>query len=1036
MRKWLILLALSSCYGVSFGQHDLERDFNYDANDYLLFSDHYWTQGWASVIETNYGKRTALLITSKTSCGQCLHYTVKGVVDEYTYTYNQDTHASSTTHRYHPFEDTLNFCLNNPSYLDFFQEYKKKLLLSTPRAATSAEIAFMNSTFPPQGNSTPTDISLTTTTVYEGLPPGVLVATLSIPSPGPYTPSYTLETTCEGGGDDNHFFDIRDNKLYIRETFDFDSHQTLNIRVKADSRVGGFKRKDFTLTVLSDGGNHAPTDILVFPDSIPYDLQSNNLVSIIRAVDEDASTEFSYQLVSGAGDTDNGEFYIKDSLLMKLNDYTTYYEDLLRDTLKFRLRVFDGVNGYFDKQIKMKLIRGTTCEKPIIKSNGCLYADANNQIQWYEWSRDGEVINSWFYYNQVPKIIPDRIGYYTLKLHYKNGCIKSSDPFYVQAPTSSCVSSGGEPNCSNMYVMISQRGFNSLELNAYTPGNAVIHWRRDTISLSTVSRQIIAVESGTYEATAEFASGCIKKTSFIVNENYGCYVPFVQSNGITLRSTFGASYTWYLNDTKIEESSRDLLVDTPGIYTVEVEYSSGCRVKSLPVTIYQTANDCLTPTLKVENQMIISSPAASYEWFKNGAPLGIVSQQISVNELGNYTVKVTYENQCSKTSLPLNVELCTLSPKPFIAPQWSGQIAGIPYSLDNSYAWYLNGKLLPYTGGEISVEHAGDYTITIKYPNGCSKSSEPYRCHQAVSGTDCLKPEIVLSGRSLKMVVNGPGGVSLNWVRDGQYLNQWEGTLLADKPGYYAVEAYYTNGCTQRSDSITIYFLGSECIPPTIRFDGSLLWASTEQNNIWLVDGDTLETTLPWMEPSVPGEYQLIATYPNGCTKTSAPFIVTACDLFPGPQITRSGVTLTATEAESYDWFYEGQSLNSHTQSISVHRNGNYTVVATFANSCIKSSQLFEVSDIATGIASSDFTHGFKTFPNPSAGTSKLFADADVGLVKVVVLNNTGQIIQSTEWNTSEDYILSLNLQNEAPNPYLIYIYNEKKRWLIRVLKE
>lgn len=349
MRKLFLLLFITIHSVICFGQYDLEKDFNYNVNDCFSFRDGFWS-GPAAPKYTDYGKSTHFLIISKTSCGSCFKYAIKGVVDNYSIFVNQDNNTSTITHGYHPFFDTLYFCSTNPSYLAYFQAYKAKLSY-TPRPATTEQVAFINSSFPPVDNRTPTNILLNTTNVYEGLPPGVFVAQLSVPNPGPFitSPIYTLETTCEAG-EDNHFFDIKGDKLYVRETFDFATHSTLSIRIKADSEVGGFNRKDFTLTVLSDGGNQAPTDIQISSDSVRYDLPPNKVATILSAIDPDAVSKFSYQLVSGPGDIDNRMFSITDSLLIKRSFQDYYGRPLLKDSLQIRVRVFDGINKFFERQ--------------------------------------------------------------------------------------------------------------------------------------------------------------------------------------------------------------------------------------------------------------------------------------------------------------------------------------------------------------------------------------------------------------------------------------------------------------------------------------------------------------------------------------------------------------------------------------------------------------------------------------------------------------------------------------------------------------
>lgn len=90
------------------------------------------------------------------------------------------------------------------------------------------------------------------------------------------------------------------------------------------------------------------------------------------------------------------------------------------------------------------------------------------------------------------------------------------------------------------------------------------------------------------------------------------------------------------------------------------------------------------------------------------------------------------------------------------------------------------------------------------------------------------------------------------------------------------------------------------------------------------------------------GAYRVIASNSYGCADTSEVVQVTPVPLPPTPVITQSGNLLSSTEAESYQWYWNGELIPGATeQDYEPLQGGDYTVLITDANGCSSLSEPF-----------------------------------------------------------------------------------------------
>ncbi len=156
-------------------------------------------------------------------------------------------------------------------------------------------------------NSPPTDIGLSSASVDENQPAGAVVGTLSSTDPDAGE-TFTYSLVAGAGDSGNASFVIAGDQLQAAATFDFEAQSSYSIRVRTTDLGGLWCEEVFTIDVSNR--NDMPTDIALSQSSVDENQPVGTTVGILSSIDPDAGETFTYTLVAGAGDTDNGLFAI------------------------------------------------------------------------------------------------------------------------------------------------------------------------------------------------------------------------------------------------------------------------------------------------------------------------------------------------------------------------------------------------------------------------------------------------------------------------------------------------------------------------------------------------------------------------------------------------------------------------------------------------------------------------------------------------------------------------------------------------------
>ncbi len=155
----------------------------------------------------------------------------------------------------------------------------------------------------------PTDLLLSSDDIDENQAAGTSIGSFSTQGgTAPYT--YTLVS---GNGDtDNALFSINGNELLSGVAFDFEAKNSFSIRVQSADDNGATFDKAFAITI--NDLVEAPTDLSLSASIIDENLPAGTSIGSFST--QGGTTPFIYQLVSGAGDNDNGQFVINGDELL------------------------------------------------------------------------------------------------------------------------------------------------------------------------------------------------------------------------------------------------------------------------------------------------------------------------------------------------------------------------------------------------------------------------------------------------------------------------------------------------------------------------------------------------------------------------------------------------------------------------------------------------------------------------------------------------------------------------------------------------
>ncbi len=204
-------------------------------------------------------------------------------------------------------------------------DYETKPSYSIRVQTTDAAGASYSETFTINVNDvpeSPTSLNLSGSSIDENSAEGAVVGIFSTIDPDSGD-TFTYQLVSGAGASDNAAFTISGDQLLINSSPDYETQSSYSIRVQTTDAAGASYSEAFTINV--NDVPESPTGLNLSGSSINENSASGSVVGIFSTIDPDSEDTFTYQLVSGAGASDNAAFTISgDQLLINSSpDYET-----------------------------------------------------------------------------------------------------------------------------------------------------------------------------------------------------------------------------------------------------------------------------------------------------------------------------------------------------------------------------------------------------------------------------------------------------------------------------------------------------------------------------------------------------------------------------------------------------------------------------------------------------------------------------------------------------------------------------------------
>ncbi len=383
-------------------------------------------------------------------------------------------------------------------------------------------------------------------------------------------------------------------------------------------------------------------------------------------------------------------------------------------------------------------------------------------------------------------------GDYTVTVTNVHGCSGTSEVFTLRispAPMPTISASDLTNFCEGGKVTLSA-----------TAGYRSYRW-----SNGATSREITVSKSGTFSVIVTDSNGCSGTSPQMTVTVTAKPQPIITASGptsicsggsVTLSAPAGfATYLWSNGAT-----SREIVVNRSGLYSVKVATASGCSGTSNVMPVLVT--DKLLPIIGTDGpltfhkggRITLSAPAGydSYQWSS-----GERTRQITVSKSGTFSVTVSNSNGCTGTSEPVAIQVVPRS-QPYIIVEGPTKLCPhqtVTLAAPAGYRSYY------WSNGEntrtIVVDREGQYSVMTVDEEGMEGTSDT----MAIGSSSApVKPEIIRleNGSLLSCSIEAS---AYRWYRNNEPLEDGtERTYRVTVNGNYSVQAFNDGGCDAKSD--------------------------------------------------------------------------------------------------------------------------------------------------------------------------------------------------------------------------------------------
>ncbi|MCP4314198.1 MAG: T9SS type A sorting domain-containing protein [Bacteroidetes bacterium] len=464
------------------------------------------------------------------------------------------------------------------------------------------------------------------------------------------------------------------------------------------------------------------------------------------------------------------------------------------------------------------------------------------------------------------------------------------------------------------------------------------------------------------------------------------------------------SYQWKINDVNISYATEpQLTIHGPGgSYSAEVvnPVASCTSMDNIHVTVNPppsppvielegSAEFCGTDSVMLRVEY---GEGYSYSWKKDGGPLHINSNELTVSKTGGYSLTILNQFNCSSEARDTIDILALEHPsKPVIQGTnqtafCTGESLQLSYDILNSgeyCIWKKDNSTIESYVNQISIDETGDYHLEIVNDIGC--------------------PSPLSNIRSITFS-NKPALPALSIGQD---------TLIEHCPDEI-IEIAITNS---NEDYSYLWYHNGEVISD-LEKDG--------------LNG-----------PMAPGNYQVKAS-DQGCESELRKFTHLWKDAPDKPAIFANNGPVVYylfcenQNASTYQWYYDGDPIPGASDYFYVANQnlGTYQLeIGEDDKECPIKSNLVTIPEVQTGLPSNVLAQMFKIYPNPNNGVFFYeFSHDYQGRMVLKLISIEGKTI-SNEVLYKNTYTLKGDIQiHSAPGAYLMILETGQNVYVERVL--
>lgn len=464
----------------------------------------------------------------------------------------------------------------------------------------------------------------------------------------------------------------------------------------------------------------------------------------------------------------------------------------------------------------------------------------------------------------------------------------------------------------------------------------------------------------TASATAPITQPPAITTSISAPGTITCLNTAITATATAAGGVGGFSYSWSSGDV-----GNPISVTMPGPLTVSVTDSNGCTKMATvnvagniaaPTAVANAAGDisCDSPTTTVSGAGSSTGGNFTYLWTGPGIVSGSTTLTATVNQPGDYTLKVTNTtNGCTSTDVA--TVSSTTSPPTAMASNGGAISCTNPTTTvtvatnagNADFAWTGPGGFTS-TQQSPSVTMAGTYNVIVtNNNNGCTATAST----SVVGNT--TQPSASATGGNLTCAVptvqltatTNAANPIFAWTGPNGFTSALQNPSVGAPGTYTVVITQPSNGCT---NSATASVTGDATIPSASATSAVLTCSATSV--VISASSNITGATFAWTGPngftsnlqnptvSVAGPYNVVVTNPaNGCTNSASSTVV---QNIAQPGISAAGGTITCTAPTvvlngnspanpvTYLWTGPG-GFNSALQNPTVGSGGTYNLVVT-----------------------------------------------------------------------------------------------------------